>query len=105
MIDKEEFKAWLQHPCTKLFQNILKNKREEFYLAAAETAYNSYYKAEKEPHVTLLYGKCDGLDVACGMLESCQNQIKDELKYVDEPLRNVEDVIGDFLKEVQTDGL
>lgn len=75
---KESFKAWLEHPCTKLYQKVLKNRRDDLFKEAGEIAYHSYHENEKNPATTLYYGKIDGLDVALGALDDCQEQLRQE---------------------------
>ena len=104
MIEKEEFKTWLQHPCTKLFEDILQKKRDEYWGSATERAYHGYYQNEKDPRVTLLFGKVDGFDTVLGVLKDCQDQVQQEIKYKDTPAKEkppIEDSVGEFLSEVE----
>lgn len=108
MIDKEEFKTWLEHPCTKLFQDILQKKRDEFFQAAAHTSYHGYYQNEKNPNVTLLFGKVDGFDTVLGVFNDCHDQIKEERKSKDmseeeKSKIQIDDVVGDFMAEAENE--
>lgn len=104
MIEKEEFKTWLQHPCTKLFEDILKRRRELFWEAATSRASHNYYKNAKDEQVTLLFGKVDGFDTVLGVLQNCCEQVEEEIKYKDTPKEErpvIEDSVGELLSEVE----
>ncbi len=101
---KEEFKAWLQHPCTKIFEDVLKRRRELFWEAATSRAAKKYYQNEKDEQVTLLFGKVDGFDTVLGVLQYCREQIEQEIKYKDTPIGEkpvIEDSVGELLDEVK----
>lgn len=93
---KEQIKAWLEHPYTQLFKKALENKRKGLYQEACEYTYQAYFRNDKSETATLYFGKVDGFDTILGLLERCQEQIREENK---NPEQATYDDIEELLRE------
>lgn len=102
MIDKIDFKIWLENPMTKNFIKLLELQAEEYKKSAADIMQESYYKNEKPEIATLYFGKADGALTVAGLLERMRQQTILESKQEEGLI--VEDYIINFLNlENETD--
>lgn len=102
-ITKEDFKAWLDQPCTKFFQQWIAKDKEELKAGCVETIYHNFQNPEASKVSAKVFGTCHGLDRVLDFIRWANEQVIEEREaelLKPEDRKEVEDYIGDHIKFV-----
>ena len=100
MINNEDFKTWLNDPCTKFFQKWLKRNLHENKKNGAEFAYNESFRNDKSVRATACFELAKGFDAILGMFNEVNHQVKEEIKAMDLPKDQEKEEIHDVISEM-----
>jgi hypothetical protein len=101
MINAEDFKAWLNDPCTQFFQQWIIKNRDELKQDGINRVYNNSHKVAKDENAAALFEVCKGLDCILDTLGEVKNQVIEEIKAqeLEEKDRpEIADKIGDMIE-------
>ncbi len=104
-ITKEDFKAWLDLPCTKFFQQWLEKDKEELKTGCIDTIYHNFHRNEVYQISSKILGSCHGLDRVLDFIQSSNEQVREErnaelLTLEERKQVKIEDYIGEHIKFV-----
>lgn len=100
MITPEDFKTWLNEPCTQFFQQWITKNRDEIKQDAFDRVYNNSYKPSKDEAASKLFEVCKGLDSILETFNEVKDQVIEEIKAqeLEEKDRpEIADKIGDMI--------
>lgn len=100
MINKEDFKAWLNDPCTKFFQKWLKRNLHENKKNGLDIIYNESFKNQRSERAAACFELAKGLDAVLSMFEQVNEQAKEETKAQELPEGEEKPEIDDEISEM-----
>lgn len=103
MINTEDFKIWLNDPCTQFFQQWITKNRDEIKQDGFNRTYHNSYKTAKDENAAALFEICKGLDSILDLLDNLKHQVIEEIKSQDLPESErpeISDEIGEMISYV-----
>lgn len=76
MLNIEDFRTWMQNPCTQLFCQWLEKNRKELYDDSTANIARNFHKKEIEEDARAKLGIVAGLDTTIYQIEGIKEAIK-----------------------------